>query len=216
MSSSLAITLGVAAAGVGALHSLAPDHWLPIAAVSRARSWSMGRTGKVALFCGTGHVTVSAALGLVALVTGRSIVEALGTHVGSIAAILMIAFGIGYAVWGARHLIARRFHGHDHVHFDHVHGAEKTSVRALFAIYCADPCIAVIPIIIAAAPLSLPATLGIVAVYELATLATMVGLVLASRAGIGVIRGRWVEDHGDTAAGGLIAVTGIVVAILGI
>ena len=184
MSSSLAITLGVAAAGVGALHSLAPDHWLPIAAVSRARSWSMRRTAKIALGCGTGHVTVSAALGLLALVTGRSIVEALGTHVGSIAAILMIAFGVGYALWGARHLIADRLHGHHHAHFDHVHDAEKTSVRALFAIYCADPCIAVIPIIIAAAPLSLASTIGIVLVYELATLATMIGLVLASRAGI--------------------------------
>jgi hypothetical protein len=30
-----------------------------------------------------------------------------------------------------------------------------------------------------------------------------------------VIRGRWVEHYGETAAGGLIAVTGIVVAVLG-
>jgi nickel/cobalt exporter len=216
MSSSLAITLATAAAGVGALHSLAPDHWLPISAVSRARSWTMSRTARVALLCGIGHVTVSAALGLLALVTGRSVVEAFGSHVGSIAGLLMIAFGVGYAIWGSRHYLAHKLHGHHHAHFDHVHGAEKTSVRALFAIYCADPCVAVIPIIIAAAPLSMAGTIAIVLVYELATLLTMVGLVLASRAGIGVLRAHWIEHHGDTAAGGLIALTGIVVAIVGI
>lgn len=216
MSSSLALTLGAAAAGVGALHALAPDHWLPIAAVSRARSWSMGRTARVALACGTGHVTVSAALGVIALVTGTSVVAALGAKVGSIAGLLMIGFGVAYALWSARHVIARRLHGHDHQHFDHVHDPSQMSTWALFAIYCADPCIAVIPIVFAAAPLSVPATIAIVAVYELATMTTMAGLVLVSRAGASVVRGRWVERHGDTAAGGLIAVTGIVVALLGI
>ena len=45
---SLFWTLAIAAASVGALHALAPDHWLPIAAVSRARSWSLARTARVA------------------------------------------------------------------------------------------------------------------------------------------------------------------------
>lgn len=221
MSSSLFVTLAVAAASVGALHTLAPDHWVPIAAVSRARSWSLARTARVALLCGTGHVTVSAALGLVALFTGTGVVAAFGARIGSVAALLMIGFGLAYGLWGARHLIMRKLHGHDHRHHDHVHDPSRTSTWALFAIYCADPCVAVIPIVFAAAPLSLPATLAIVLVYEVATVATMVGLAVASRAGAGaVLRGRWserwIEHYGDTAAGGLIVATGIVVGLLGI
>jgi hypothetical protein len=215
-SSELALTLGSTAAGVGALHALAPDHWLPIAAVSRARSWSTSRTARVALLCGTGHVTVSAALGVVALITGTSVVAAFGAKIGSVAGILMIGFGVAYALWGARHVIMRHLHGHDHAHYDHVHDPSTTSTWALFVIYCADPCVAVIPILFAAAPLSIGATLGIVAVYELSTMLTMTGLVLVSRAGATALRGTWIERHGDTAAGGLIAATGIAVALLGI
>jgi len=43
MTGQLALPLAIAAATVGALHALAPDHWVPIAAVSRGRGWSVGR-----------------------------------------------------------------------------------------------------------------------------------------------------------------------------
>ena len=216
MSSPLLSTLAIAAGTIGCLHTLAPDHWLPIAAVSRARNWNQARTARVALLCGFGHVTVSAALGLIALFSGTAIVEAFGSHSASVAGVLLVGFGIAYALWGARHVIMRKLHGHSHEHYGHVHDASKTSTLALFLIYCADPCVAVIPIIFAAAPLSVPATVGIILLYEAATIATMVGLTVAARAGTSVIRGRWVDRYGDSAAGALIAVTGICVAVFGI
>ena len=40
MTTPLVPALALAAASVGALHSLAPDHWVPIAAVARARRCS--------------------------------------------------------------------------------------------------------------------------------------------------------------------------------
>ena len=215
MTSGLGPTLAIAAATVGALHTLAPDHWVPVAAVGRARGWSSARTARVALFCGFGHVTVSAALGLVALVSGTAVVASLGARTGAISGLLLIGFGVAYALWGARHWIARRLHGHDHAHFDHVHEPARAGVWTLFAIYCADPCVAVVPIIFAAAPLSRTTTVMIVLVYELATIATMTALTLAARAGAGLVRGRWVERYGDSAAGGLIVVTGVVVALAG-
>jgi len=211
----LLATLAIGAASVGALHALAPDHWVPIAAVSRARGWPVRRTARVALLCGFGHVTVSVVLGLVALVSGTAIVEAFGAHTAAVAGVLMIGFGVAYALWGARRVIASRIHGHEHTHFDHVHDASKASTWTLFAIYCADPCIAVVPIVFAAAPLSIAATIAVVLVYEVATIAMMVGLVVAARVGAGAIRGRWIERYGDSAAGGLIVATGVVVAVLG-
>jgi nickel/cobalt transporter (NicO) family protein len=217
MMSSLFVTLMLAAATVGALHALAPDHWLPIAVVSRSRSWSLARTGRVAMLCGVGHVTVSALLALIALYTGAGVVAAFGAQIASVAAILMIGFGITYALWGARHVIMRKLHGHDHAHLDHVHDPSQTSTWALFAIYSADACVAVIPIVFASATLPFAATLAIVLVYELSAITTMVTLAIASRAGAGaLLRGRWIEHYGDSAAGALIAVTGIAVAVLGI
>jgi hypothetical protein len=207
--------LAIAAATVGALHALAPDHWVPVAVVSRARDWSLARTARVSLLCGAGHVSVSVALGLIALLSGAAVVETMGARAGAIAGLLLIGFGAAYALWGARHLIARRLHGHDHPHLDHVHDPSRTTTWTLFAIYCADPCVAVVPILFAAAPLSRAATLAIVIVYEVATIATMVGLTLAARASASVVRGRWVGRYGDSAAGALIAGTGVAVALLG-
>src|SRR5260370_40608635 len=59
--------LAAAAASVGALHSGAPDHWAPFAALARARGWSACRTARITLLGRFGHVTVSAARGLAAL-----------------------------------------------------------------------------------------------------------------------------------------------------
>jgi nickel/cobalt transporter (NicO) family protein len=207
MSTPLAPTLALAAATIGALHALAPDHWLPIAAVSRARSWSVPRTARVALVCGVGHVTVSALLGVIALVSGTAVVEALGAKSGAVAGVLLIGFGAAYALWGLRHLAHRRA--------DRASDPSRTSTWMLFAIYCADPCVAIVPIVFAAASLSRAATIAIVVVYEVATIATMVVLAVLARAGAARVRGHWVEHYGDTTAGGLIVATGVLVALLG-
>lgn len=206
MSGQLVPALAIAAATVGALHALAPDHWVPIAAVSRTRSWSLGRTARVAFGCGFGHVTVSAALGLIALVSGTAVVEALGARTSAVGAVLLIGFGAAYALWSLRRLRARH---------DHHHVSDTTTTWTLFAVYCADPCVAVIPIIFAAAPLSRTATLAIVVLYEAATIATMVAFTVAARAGAAILRGRWVERYGDSAAGALIVATGVIVALAG-
>ncbi len=213
--SSLLATLIVAAVTVGSLHSLAPDHWVPIAAVARARGWSRGRTARVALLCGFGHVTVSVILGLIALFAGIELVHTLGRKMESMAGLLLIGFGTAYMLWGMRHTIARKLHGHSHHHYDHVHEASRATVWSLFLIYCADPCVAVIPILFAAAPLSVGATVGLVVLYEAATIATMVGLVALAHLGVRAVRGKWIERHGDSAAGGLIVATGLVVMMLG-
>ncbi|HEY0989176.1 MAG TPA: hypothetical protein VGD80_19040 [Kofleriaceae bacterium] len=206
MTAPLALPLAIAAATVGALHALAPDHWVPIAAVSRARGWSLARTARIAFGCGFGHVTVSVALGLLALVSGTAVVEAVGARTSAVGGVLLIGFGAAYALWSLRRLRAR----HNHHHVGH-----RTTTWTLFAIYCADPCVAVIPIIFAAAPLSRIATLAIVVLYEAATIGTMVGFAVAARAGTAILRARWVERYGDSAAGGLIAATGVIVALVG-
>ena len=211
---SLFASLALAAITVGSLHSLAPDHWVPIAAVARARSWSRARTARVAFVCGLGHVTVSVLLGLLALMFGARLFQSLGEKMVSVAGLLLIGFGVAYAVWGLRGAFAHRIHGHHHHHYDHVHDASTASTWSLFLIYCADPCVAVIPILFAAAPLSLAEQVSIVAAYEIATIGAMVALVVIAHSGAQLFKGQWIERYGDSAAGALIVATGVVVAIL--
>jgi hypothetical protein len=211
---SLFTSLALAAITVGSLHSLAPDHWVPIAAVARARDWSRGRVARVAFLCGFGHVTVSALLGLLALLFGEQVLRSFGERMVSVAGLLLIGFGVVYAIWGLRGAIAHRLHGHHHHHYDHVHDPSAASTWSLFLIYCADPCIAVVPILFAAAPLSTAEQISIVVAYEVATVGAMVVLVALAHSGAQLFKGKWIERYGDSAAGALIVATGVMVAIL--
>jgi hypothetical protein len=208
--------LAIAAGTVGSLHTLAPDHWVPFAAVARARGWSVARTTGVTIACGFGHVTVSAAMGLLALFLSLQVFDVIGRKLEAAGGVLLIAFGLAYAAWGLRRAAGTHLHGHTHVHYDHVHSADRASALSLFLLFSADPCVAVIPLIVAGAPLGAAKVLGIVVVYEVATLATMVALVLPARAAAQAARGVWLNRYGDAAAGGLIAATGLLVTVLGL
>jgi hypothetical protein len=69
---------------------------------------------------------------------------------------------------------------------------------------------------VASAPLGWTSTLAVVTTYELATIGTMVALVLPARAAIGTVRGVWADRWGDALAGGVVALVGLVVMGLGI
>lgn len=209
-------TLALAAVTVGALHTLAPDHWVPFAALARARGWSAARTARITVACGFGHVTVSALLGLLGLAFGLTMIRAFGERMESLAGILLIGFGLAYGIWGLRKAAGRRLHGHSHSHYDHVHANSQTTAWTLFLLFSADPCVAVIPLLFAAAPLGAGQTTAVVLLYEAATIGTMVSLVLPARAGANVLRARWLDRWGDAAAGAVIAAVGITVTALGI
>jgi hypothetical protein len=216
MSESLFSTLALAAMTIGSLHTAAPDHWVPFAALARAQGWSAGRTARVTLLCGFGHVTVSALLGLLGILFGAALFESVGERLSGVAPLLLIAFGAVYGIWGIRRAVGRRVHGHTHGRYDHVHDPKATSARALFLLFSADPCVAVVPLMFAAAPLGFGRTLAIVLLYEAATLATMLLFVLPARFGVRMLRAGWLDKYGDAAAGGVIAAVGLVVTILGI
>jgi nickel/cobalt exporter len=211
----------VAAAAVGSLHTVIPDHWMPFAALARARRWSAMHTARVTFFCGFGHVTVSAVLGVIALFAGLEAVHVFGARLEDHSVYLLVAFGAIYMTWGLWRSFRRdplavmhhHHHHHTHGHNDHDHGLTEWS---LFALFSADPCVAVIPMIMAVAGAGWGAVLGVIVVYETATIATMIVLVAAARAGAQAIRFAWFDRFGDAVAGALILGLGAALATLGL
>ncbi|HEY7368460.1 MAG TPA: hypothetical protein VIA29_01135 [Thermoanaerobaculia bacterium] len=216
MNEPLFSALALAAMSIGSLHTAAPDHWVPFAALARAQRWSAARTARVTLLCGFGHVTVSALLGALGVFFGAAFFEGIGERLSTLAPFFLITFGAAYGLWGIRRAVGKRVHGHAHAHYDHVHDPSATSARALFLLFSADPCVAVVPLMFAAAPLGFGRTLAIVLLYEAATLGTMLLFVLPARAGVGRLRMEGLDRYGDAAAGGVIAAAGLAVTILGI
>ncbi len=54
-----------AVVGVGVLHTVVPDHWVPITLIARQNGWSRRETAEAAFKAGTGHVVSTLLIGLV-------------------------------------------------------------------------------------------------------------------------------------------------------
>jgi len=196
-------TLPLAAATVGALHTLAPDHWMPFAALARARGWTASRALRTTIVCGLGHVTISAVLGIAALSLGLSLAELVGGKLAAIAPTLLMLFGTAYMLWGLR----------PHRHRHEKPGATEWS---LFVLFSSDPCVALIPLIIAASSGGWPTVAAVIVAYEIGTIASMSLLVATAHAGARAIRAPFFDRFGDAVAGGLILTVGAMVRVLGI
>lgn len=215
MPEQLFVPLAIAAVTMASIHALAPDHWMPLAALARAQGWPALRTARVTAACGAAHVTVSVVLGVVALAFGVRLFERFGAELESFAGIALIVFGVAYAVWGLKHAAAH-LHGHRHAHYDHVHGARRATPWTVFLLFAADPCLAIFPLMFAAAPLGWTSVAAIIVLYELATIVTMTALVLPARQAANTfVRGAWMHRYGDAVAGAFIAAVGIAVGLLG-
>lgn len=117
------IFLLLGAAGVVAiLHSILPDHWVPLAVVARTQRWSLLRVGRVSLLASLGHVITSLILGGIIALIGLQFQHQIETQQGHIVGAVLVLTGIGFLIWG---LVGHGPHGHSHeehhIHDDHEH-----------------------------------------------------------------------------------------------
>ncbi len=116
-----ALLLVGAVAGVGVLHTIVPDHWVPITLIARQRGWSRGETARVALKAGVGHVLSTLAIGLVVWIAGVAFATRFGNIVDTAASLALVAFGGWIAISALREMRRTGVHGHGHGH-EHGHG----------------------------------------------------------------------------------------------
>jgi hypothetical protein len=105
-----------AVAAVGVLHTIVPDHWVPIALIARQRGWSKAETARASLVAGIGHVLSTLLIGSVVWLAGVVAAARFGHVVDTAASIALVAFGgwIGISAW--RELRGNAGHAHGHVH----------------------------------------------------------------------------------------------------
>jgi sulfite exporter TauE/SafE len=227
-----------ATAGVAVAHTLlGPDHYLPFVAMARARRWSRAKTVRITLLCGLAHVAGSVLLGLIGVGLGLSLanLSAFESSRGSLAAWVLIMFGLVYAAWGIRKAIRNErhthwhahpdgaFHDHEHDHHaEHVHVHERGSFGgptgwALFGTFLLGPCEPLLPMMLYPAAIGSPAQVAVVvAVFTVATLATMVGAVLIATAGVQRMRSLPGARYAHAIAGLLVCGCGLAIRFGGL
>ncbi len=109
-----------AVTAVGVLHTMAPDHWVPIILIARQRGWSIAETARASFQAGIGHVLSTLAIALVVWLVGVAVATRFGYIVDTAAGIALVAFGGWIAISAWRELPGGAGHGHSHGH-SHAH-----------------------------------------------------------------------------------------------
>jgi hypothetical protein len=109
---------------VGVLHTVVPDHWLPITILARQQGWSRGETAWAAARAGFGHVVSTLLLGLLVWLGGVALAERFGTAVDLASSAALVGFGlwIAWSAWREIHGGEHRHHDHGYGHHHHDHG----------------------------------------------------------------------------------------------
>jgi ABC-type nickel/cobalt efflux system permease component RcnA len=230
--------LTLSAAAIAFLHTLlGPDHYLPFVAMARARGWSLGRSLRITLLCGIGHLVGSIVIGVIGITVGVQLasLEWLEGMRGNLAAWLLIGFGLAYTAWGLRRAMRNRPHTHWHTHdgmthshahthhggHAHVHeaGTKQRSLTpwVIFVIFVLGPCEPLIPLLMyPAARESWIGVLAVTAVFGMVTVLTMLAAVFLSLKGLEKLRLPAFERYAHALAGSTILACGLAIVFLGL
>jgi nickel/cobalt transporter (NicO) family protein len=114
----------LAAGGVGLGHAVMPDHWLPLAVLSRTSRYRTVRVVRLSLAAALTHVGVSLMLGGILVLVGLQFRTTLARHAGLVVGGILLATGAVFLVLD----LVGNGHGHSHSHegeghhHGHVHG----------------------------------------------------------------------------------------------
>jgi len=238
--------LMITAASIGFFHTLlGPDHYLPFVMMSWARKWSALKTGVITFLCGVGHVASSVVLGFLGVGLGLIVgkLEAFESTRGTVAAWLLIGFGLAYFIWGLRGVYKNKPHTHRHFHVQepehiednkhehehkhdhtaghiHVHdrgGHANVTPWILFVIFAFGPCEPLIPILMyPAAKSSVAGLIAVTLVFSITTIGTMLTMVFLARSGVKLLNMNWLGRWSHAIAGATILACGLAMQFLGL
>lgn len=222
------------AAFLGFIHTLlGPDHYLPFIVLSKARGWTQSKTLWITFVSGIGHVGGSVILGIsgIALGIGLHKLEAIESQRGEIVGWLLIVFGLAYSLYGVYKYLKNGGHTHlpdflippkirEYQHLSYNENSNKDNTKltpwVLFLIFVFGPCEVLIPLLIF--PAAEFNTIGIASVsivFGLATILTMMTVVLLGYKGTSMFKMKKGEKYLHLVAGLIILIAGIGMTFLG-
>jgi nickel/cobalt exporter len=205
MSTSVPLLI-VAAGAVGFLHSILPDHWVPLAVIARTQHWSIARVARVSLLASVGHVVTSLVIAAIIATIGLQFRAAFEAQQGHIVGAILILTGIGFLIWALSGHGGHHHGDHDHEHDHHEHGAhplerDGSTMHRIAAIAgpfgaAASPDLTILPVALAASAIGTGAVAGCLLSFTVVTLATFVVLTVAATLAGYQVEGEWLEEHG--------------------
>lgn len=227
MNETVLTTIAITGFGVAFFHAAIPTHWLPFVLTARVQHWSPAKTLGVTALAGSGHVAVTAALGLAITAFGNAFGGSLGRWFPRIAGGALLLFGLYY--------LARQFAGRGHVHFGyphehlhepsdepeaacgHVHPPHRATDRAaifsLLAFLTFSPCEGFVPFYVSGLRYGWAGFALLTAVLSVGTVTGMILFTGMTIAGLGKVKLGLLEKYESAVMGLLLCAVGLLIIL---
>lgn len=192
---------------VGVLHTIVPDHWVPIALLARRHRWLPIHTARAALTAGLGHVISTLAIALAVWFLGIAIAQHFGHLMNWLSSAALILFGGWIALSSWREVRE----GHEQ-HDEKPASSQRT---ALLLILGSSPMVEGIPAFFTASSYGPGLLIAMAAAFAASTMLTYLVLCVASAEWLEHLRLGPLERYGEVLSGVFIALLGIVFACIG-
>ncbi len=206
---------------VGVLHTIVPDHWLPITVIARQRGWSKTETARAAFQAGTGHVLSTLAIAVVVWIAGATVAKRCGTAIDTASSLALFGFGVWIAVSAWREQHHHQPHSH-HVDANAAHHADERMAKsnavttkdarsrnALLLIVGSSPMVEGIPAFFAVGKYGVGLIVIMALVFATSTITTYVLLCVFSTTRLQSLNFDAFERHGEVLSGAAIAIVGL-------
>jgi nickel/cobalt exporter len=210
-------TIAITGFGIAFFHAAIPTHWLPFVLTARVQRWNGPKTIAITALAGTGHVAVTAALGLLITWFGTAWNKSIGNWFPRIAGGAVFLFGLYY--------LFRQMAGKGHVHFsyphEHLHDphgqdhpphrtSDRAAIVSLLTLLTFSPCEGFLPIYVSGIRYGWTGFVLLTVILSVATVAGMILFTSLTLAGLGRIKLGVLEKYES----GLIAVLLCAVGVL--
>jgi hypothetical protein len=189
------------------LHAALPTHWLPFVLVARAQRWGLGQMLAAVVVAGFAHIVTTAVAGSLIVAAGLALNQWVAGLLPHLSAALLFLFGAFYLAKSS--LRRPQLASGPQSELTEPGVSDRAAFLGLVAIMALSPGEVLLPIYLSAADEGLTLLALLTVCFLLGTLAGMVLLTLAVRAGASVLKvERWARYEG--------AVLGVALIILGL
>lgn len=233
MNETVLTTIAISGFGVAFFHAAIPTHWLPFVLAARAQHWNHSKTLAITALAGTGHVLVTAILGLLIAWFGIALDRTIGGWFPVLAGGALIGLGAFYLyrqATGKGHAHHHLFCGHSHTHsgmleHDHDHtptpvGArraapsDRVAITSLLALLTFSPCEAFLPIYASGVRYGWSGFALLTAILSAGTVAGMVLFTWLTLMGVRKVKLELLERYESGLIGALLCTVGLLIIVL--
>lgn len=232
MNDTVLTTIAITGFGVAFFHAAIPTHWLPFVLAARAQHWSPAKTLGVTALAGTGHVVVTAMLGLLIAWFGIALDRRIGVWFPVLAGGALLALGMFYLyrqVSGKGHAHHHLFCGHSHAHtgeLEHEHDhaetpvgarpaapSDRVAITSLLALLTFSPCEAFLPIYASGVRYGWTGFALLTMILSVGTVAGMVLFTWLTLMGVRKVKLGLLERYESGLIGALLCAVGVLVIL---